>query len=228
MPTTPHDPGRETDVLSSWHQNADAWTNTVRSGHIESRRLVTDQAIIQAVLDGRPHSVLDLGCGEGWLVRALIAEGVRTVGVDAVPSLIANAREAGGEFHVASYDDVIAGRLILKVDTVVCNFALLGKESVEHLVAALPQRLEAGGRLLVQTVHPLMACGEQAYVDGWRREEWMGFGSAFPSPAPWYFRTMASWVALFSNAGWQLCEVREPLHPVTGKPASVIFVARRP
>ncbi|GLQ52034.1 class I SAM-dependent methyltransferase [Dyella flava] len=222
-----NDTNPETCILESWHKNADAWTHTVRHGHIESRRLVTDRAIIDAVLAGRPRSALDLGCGEGWLVRALSACGISAIGVDAVPALIDRARELGGDFRLASYEDVVAGQLSLKADVLVCNFALLGKTSVEQLLASLPRMLQDGGRLVVQTVHPLMACGEHAYVDGWRREEWVGFGSAFPSPAPWYFRTLASWMALFAESGWQLCEMREPLHPGTGKPASVIFIVQR-
>jgi 2-polyprenyl-3-methyl-5-hydroxy-6-metoxy-1,4-benzoquinol methylase len=218
---------RETDIVQSWHQNAEAWTHTVRSGHIESRRLVTDNAMVDAVLARQPGSVLDLGCGEGWLVRALNARGIHAIGVDAVPALIEQAHEAGGEFHVVSYEDITAGRTSLKADALVCNFALLGKESVEDLLAALPALLEDGGRLIVQTVHPLIACGEQPYADGWRQEEWTGFGRAFPSPAPWYFRTLASWIALFAKSGWRLCEMREPLHPGTGKPASVIFIVQR-
>jgi 2-polyprenyl-3-methyl-5-hydroxy-6-metoxy-1,4-benzoquinol methylase len=217
----------ETDILHSWHQNAEAWTQTVRAGLIESRRLITDRAIVDAISDGHPSSALDLGCGEGWLVRALAAQGIQAVGMDAVPALIDRAREAGGVFHVMSYEDIVAGRCTLKADVLVCNFALLGKVSVERLLAALPPLLEEGGRLIVQTVHPLIACGNQAYRDGWRQEEWGGFGSAFPSPAPWYFRTTASWIALFAKSGWRLCEMREPLHPDTGKPASVIFIVQK-
>jgi 2-polyprenyl-3-methyl-5-hydroxy-6-metoxy-1,4-benzoquinol methylase len=215
------------EILHSWQQNAAAWTHTVRDGLIESRRLVTDRAILDAVLGCQLRSVLDLGCGEGWLVRALAAEGVQAMGMDAVPALIEQARQAGGEFRVASYEDIIAGRLSLSVDTLVCNFALLGEASVEHLLASLPSLLEESGHLVVQTVHPLIACGEQAYADGWRQEEWSGFDANFPSPAPWYFRTLASWVSLFSNAGWRLTEMREPLHPDTGKPVSVIFIVQR-
>lgn len=217
----------EAKILRSWHGNAGAWTQVVRGERLESRRLVTNQAIIDAVLEARPSSVLDLGCGEGWLVRALAAHGIQAMGVDAVPALIACAREAGGHFEVVSYADIIAGKLTQCVDAVACNFALLGKASVERLLAALPSLLHANGRLIVQTVHPLAACGEHPYADGWRLESWAGFHADFAEPAPWYFRTLASWTALLATSGWQLCELREPLHPQTGRPASVIFIAQR-
>jgi 2-polyprenyl-3-methyl-5-hydroxy-6-metoxy-1,4-benzoquinol methylase len=217
----------EAQLLHSWHRNAAAWTQVVRDALLESRRLATDQAIIDAVLDGRPASVLDIGCGEGWLVRALAARGLRAMGVDAVPALIERAREAGGPFAVASYEDIIAGKLAQCAETLVCNFSLLGKASVEQLLAALPSLLEANGRLIVQTVHPWVACGGEPYVDGWRLEHWAGLEATFPAPAPWYFRTLASWMALFTATGWYVRELREPLQPQTGRPASVVFMAER-
>jgi SAM-dependent methyltransferase len=224
MSSAPNDQAHESGILQSWHENACAWTQTVREGRIESRRLITDQSILDAVLETRPHSVLDLGCGEGWLVRALAAHGVQAIGVDAVPELIDRAAQAGGDFRVASFEDVIHGRLQLRVETLVCNFALLGKESTERLVACLPSLLGEGGRFIVQTVHPVVACGDKAYVDGWREENWTGFCASFPAHAPWYFRTLSSWIAMFAASGWRLCEMREPLHPGTGRPASVMFI----
>lgn len=216
----------EESILGSWHRNAQAWTQAVREAGIESRRVATDQAIIDAILDGRPRTVLDMGCGEGWLVRALTGHGISATGIDAVPALIESARAAGaGRFEVADYEDIITGRLSLQADAVACNFSLLGDSSVARLLAALPALLTRNGRLIVQTVHPVTACGEQPYVDGWRVESWSGFGAAFAAPSPWYFRTLSSWVGLIRSCGWDLHELREPLHPRTGRPASAIFMA---
>ena len=66
----------EDALLDSWHQNAQAWIDAVRHGAIESRRQVTDQAILLAILGRQPERVLDLGCGEGWLLRALAGRGI--------------------------------------------------------------------------------------------------------------------------------------------------------
>ncbi|MQK16826.1 class I SAM-dependent methyltransferase, partial [Escherichia coli] len=74
---------------------------------IESRRLVTDAAIIEAALALRPRRALDIGCGEGWLCRALAERGVAMCGADASPALIATARAVGGaDYHVCSHADL--------------------------------------------------------------------------------------------------------------------------
>jgi hypothetical protein len=77
-------------------------------------------------------------------------------------------------------------------------------------------------------LHPHIACGDAPYADGWRSGSWAGFGSEFTDPAPWYFRTVASWVRLFFDSGLTLIELLEPLHPESNKPASIVFVAVKP
>ena len=221
------DPLSDAKIIDSWHTNATPWTSAVREQRIESRRLITDRAVVDAVMSRKPESVLDLGCGEGWLVRALSAQGVqRVTGVDVVPALIDQARAAGGgEFRVASYEAIARGELQVAVDVAVANFALIGKEAVDELIQSAPGLLRAGGALVVQTLHPVVACGDLPYKDGWRTGSWAGFSDEFTDPAPWYFRTLESWVQLIASSGLTLVEMREPIHPNTNKPASVVFIA---
>lgn len=221
------DPLSDAKILDAWQRNAAPWTTAVREQQIESRQLVTDQAIIKATLSRSPRSVLDLGCGEGWLARALAARSIEVIGIDAVHALIEQARLAGGgDFRVMRYEDVAAGKLNASVDAVVCNFALLGNESVAGLFGAVRSLLNPHGSLLVQTLHPLVACGDQPYLDGWREGSWAGFNADFRDPAPWYFRTLESWIRLFGKHGFRLLELHEPLHPQMRQPASVIFIAQ--
>jgi 2-polyprenyl-3-methyl-5-hydroxy-6-metoxy-1,4-benzoquinol methylase len=215
----------EANIVESWRHNVDAWTVAVRERRIESRELVTNRAIVDAVRSRSPRSVLDIGCGEGWLSRALAAPGIRVLGIDAIPGLIERATTAGGDFRVACYDEIAAGALDFTADVAVCNFSLLGRESVDSVFAAMPALLEPHGVFIIQTLHPLLACGGQPYQDGWREGSWAGFSADFIDPAPWYFRTLASWLALLRSHGLRLLQLREPLHPRTQLPASVLFIA---
>lgn len=136
-------------------------------------------------------------------------------------SLTHSAKELGS----ACYEQVADGKLRVLVDVIVCNFGLLGKESVEGVFRAASSLLNSRGSFIVQTLHPVIACGDLPYRDGWREGSWVGFSTAFTDPAPWYFRTLEGWVKLFVDSGFRLREIREPLHPKTQKPASVIFIA---
>ncbi|MEP1895682.1 MAG: class I SAM-dependent methyltransferase [Alloalcanivorax venustensis] len=214
----PNDPNLR--LAGSWRDNADVWTRAVRDGTIESRRRVTDAAIVDVVLSHCPSRVLDLGCGEGWLARALLARGIEVVGVDGSEPLVAAARAAGGGvFHHCDYDGLIRDPMSLGggFDLVVANFALL-QQDLAPLLAALRRLSVPGGGLVIQTVHPLTVGGDE----GWREENFVQFEGRW-RPMPWYFRTLDSWRSELRGAGYDVVGVREPAHPDTQAPVSLIL-----
>jgi len=216
------DKSKEAAILRSWQKNVEPWTRAVRESEIRSRVAVSDAAIVNAIIAQSPKHVLDLGCGEGWLVRALADLGVTAEGVDAVAGLIDRAQQRGGTFSVMSYEEFAAGAWQQAVDCVVCNFSLLGHQLVEDVLAAIAKLINEKGRCVIQTLHP--AFSGEPYCDGWREGSWQGFSEDFCDPAPWYFRTLATWLAMFKSCGLQLEELIEPLNAASGSPASIIFV----
>jgi 2-polyprenyl-3-methyl-5-hydroxy-6-metoxy-1,4-benzoquinol methylase len=221
------DEEREAALIWSWMANAEAWTRAVREGRIESRRVATDAAIVRAVLERSPERVLDMGCGEGWLMRELADRGIDAVGLDVSMELVVAAEETGGgRYRCCSYEEVIDDptRAGGPYDVIACNFSLLSADLVP-LLRALRENVEIGGALIIQTVHPWMAAGEEPYADGWRTETFDAFGGDFAEPMPWYFRTLQSWLDAVREAGFQLVSLREPMHPATGRPASLLLVA---
>jgi len=214
-------------ILDSWFKNAKPWISAIRDNEIESRTLITNSAIINTILQHDPKNVLDIGCGEGWLARELNTHNIRTIGIDAIPELIDAAKEkGGGRFRLLAYDDLTLDVINEKFDLIICNFSLLGNESVTHLFQHVPTMLNDGGYFIVQTIHPIHGCQENKYNDGWREGSWLGFNQQFTDPAPWYFRTLKSWKTLFSLNNLTLKEIIEPLSPKTGNPASIIFIGK--
>jgi 2-polyprenyl-3-methyl-5-hydroxy-6-metoxy-1,4-benzoquinol methylase len=226
-----HDSYSERAALErSWTTNAEAWTTAVRAQAIPSRRVATDASIVTAcerVIDGRRDiRALDVGCGEGWLSRTLVSLGAHVTGMDTSAPLIDIARATGGgpDYACLSYEALASDPSVLAgpFDLVVCNFALLD-DRVAPLLAALSRRLPASGVVLVQTVHPWAAVGDGPYEDGWRMEQWGAFGSAFPAPMPWYFRTIGSWLAVAREARLVVDRLEEPIHPESKKPLSLLL-----
>ena len=218
-------PTPESVLLQSWQHNAQSWIEAVRSGALESRIKVTDQAILLAVLGRQPKRVLDLGCGEGWLLRALAERAIEAVGVDGDATLVDAARAAGSsQVHVANYEALAQAKVDIgrDYDLICANFALLHQDIIP-LLAAMNALLAPGGALVIQTLHPWsVAAGN--YQDGWREETFAGFQGQW-QPMPWYFRTLSSWLNALEMAGFRLAGLQEPQHPQSPVPQSLLMVA---
>lgn len=215
----------EDEILNTWFKNARPWIKAIRNNEIESRALITNESILQCILKESPAYVLDIGCGEGWLVRALASHGINSVGVDIVPELITSALDINkGDYRLLSYKDISKGKIEETFDVIVCNFSLLGKDSVSDLIKQVPFMLNNSGRLIIQTIHPLSDSGNNAYEDGWRKGSWNGFSNHFTDPAPWYSRTLEGWKNLFTVNQLKIIEMLEPVNPKTDEPASIIFI----
>lgn len=216
-------------IRATWDANATAWTDAVRGGRIESRRVATDAAIV-AACERQPHGpLLDVGCGEGWLLAALADRGRRDLhGCDTSTALVAAVPVRDGvTAETCGYDALVddASRCAGPWRTIVCNFALLDADLVPVL-RALRARLAPDGALLVQTVHPWAALGDARYASAWREERWQAFGDAFAEPMPWYYRTLGDWVRALGDAGFGIARLEEPVHPDTGRPLSLLLQCR--
>ncbi len=216
----------EKKIIDSWTANAANWIEIIDSNGIESRRLITNKAIVDAVCTNKPTTALDVGCGEGWLAKELYDKGIKMTGIDVIPELIERAREkVKGDFLIASYEDIATGKIVFSklFDAIVINFALIAKESTENVLAALPRYLSESGKLFIQTLHPHSRKAVDDYTTGWKEGSWDGLGEQFTMPYQWYFRTLEDWLMLLDRSGFHSIIVTEVLHPQSAKPLSVIF-----
>ncbi len=214
-------------IIESWKTNAAAWISIIKNHEIESRLQVTNHAILNTTVETKAITALDIGCGEGWLVRELEKQNIRTLGIDVTTELIDYAQQnSSGRYKVLAYENLSHDTLNEKFDLIICNFSLLGDQSVNHLFKHAPTLLNKNGSFIIQTIHPIFDRSKNPYKDGWQKGSWKGFNNEFSNPAPWYFRTLETWKALFLNNGFTLKKIIEPINKKTLKPASVIFVGR--
>ncbi|MCG8670976.1 MAG: class I SAM-dependent methyltransferase [Pseudomonadales bacterium] len=215
----------ETQIIYSWHKNAEPWIGAIANNEIATRTSVTNQAIVNGIMKHKPSTVLDVGCGEGWLAVQLENLGVKVTGVDVVPELIERAQaQARGTFLVMSYQDLAKNKLPQCFDVVVCNFSLFGENSVESLLATVPSLLNPGGSLVIQTLPPSVAgLGEDE--SGWCQGSWQGFSDAFSDPAPWYCRSQKSWLALLNRQEFSMVEFEETKSKDSDSAVSLLITA---
>ena len=129
---------------------------------------------------------------------------------------------------MASYADIASGTFAFSksFDAVVINFALIGKESTERLLASIPRYLNPGGMLFIQTLHPHNRKLINDYQTGWKEGSWDGLGDQFILPYHWYFRTLEDWLILLNQSGFRKVGYAEVVHPGSNNLVSVIFECR--
>ena len=218
-------------LSDSWQKNAANWTEAVRGGLIPSRKAGTDAAIVTAVTSRSPSRFLDVGCGEGWLVRRIAREtGCAAIGIDGSERLIADARAADPEsrYDVMTYRDLLEGKAALgkAFDVVSFNYALLDEE-VTALLAAVADCLTDSGAIIVQTLHPWTASQGSDYRDGWRSEDFAAFETDGWTAMPWFFRTLESWHHAVGEAKLAVTEIIEPTAEPGGTPLSLLMVCKK-
>lgn len=181
--TPPADRGSE----DPWHDNAQWWADTFTDG-VDAEY---EQQIIPLVVRHAPPpeqgTVLDVGCGEGHLARALAARrgeaddtsadastgadaGTRThgvLGVDTAPAMLARAVARGGG---VDYLFGSATALPFPDGSVAAVVSCLVMEHIEDLDAAIGEAarvLAPGGRLLLFLNHPFL----QPPGSGWIHDQ---------------------------------------------------------
>jgi 2-polyprenyl-3-methyl-5-hydroxy-6-metoxy-1,4-benzoquinol methylase len=216
--------GKDGEIVRSWDHNAGNWTSLVRGGLIASRKAGTDAAILQAVCARAPRRLLDIGCGEGWLVRAAAARtGCAAIGIDGAEALVADARVADpvSSYFTLTYEDFAESRGIglgADFDVITFNYSLFTPD-IACLLRAAASRLTPDGVVIIQTLHPGLA---GPGPDGWRVEDFSAFAGGDWAEMPWYSRSMESWHAAVSDAGLTVRERCEPA--ADGRALSLLMI----
>lgn len=213
------------DLERSWIANAANWTQAVRDGLIPSRKAGTDAAIVAAITARRPQRLLDVGCGEGWLIRAVRAQtACDAVGIDGSADLVRDAAavDPASRYVALKYDALIIGRHDLGAgfDVIAFNYALF-EEDIVPLLAAARGLLAPRGAIVIQTLHPNTFVGVE---EGWHTEDFSAFQNQDWTPMPWYLRSLGSWRGSIARGGLAIVDTREPKAQPDGPPLSLLMI----
>jgi 2-polyprenyl-3-methyl-5-hydroxy-6-metoxy-1,4-benzoquinol methylase len=212
-------------IKTSWEINATEWIKVLDDQQIASRKF-TNKAIIGVLKNAESKNILDIGCGEGWLTRAMTQMGKTAVGIDATASLLTNARKKGKEiYHQLSYEDIVEGKKIPEApfDTAVFNFCIYQNEELIPLLKELKNSVVVQGEIIIQTLHPFFLIQNQLpYQSQWIDDSWKGLSGNFINGHPWYARTFEDWTSDFHKSGLVLDGMME-VNNDHQLPISVIF-----
>jgi len=168
--------------------------------------------------------VLDLGCGEGRVTRALAERGASVVGVDVSSVLIDTARSAEASTALGiSYvkDDAATscwwdGSLF---DGVVSNMALSDIEDLDGSLETVATVLRAGGWFVFTILHPCFP-GADDKLPSWppagyfEERWWTTGGDGVRGRVGSHHRTLSTYLNALVKAGLATDAIAEPGPPV--------------
>lgn len=159
-------------------------------------RHVSDLAApVVDLLDPRPgERILDLGCGEGTLGRAIAARGARVLGIDASPSMVAAARASGLDAEMMDAQEL---PFTAAFDAVFTNAVLHWVSAPERVLAGVYRALKAGGRF----VGEFGGHGNVAAVTAALLATLRARGAPAESHG-WFYPTAEEFAALLAQAGF--------------------------
>lgn len=157
-------------MTETWDTIADWYAQRVRSGSA-MHRFSRDALLRMLPADLSALRVLDLGCGEGIVSRAVAARGAVVTGVDPSPQMIDHARRAEREAPTGARFAVDDGCVLATVETRSVDWvtAALSLNNVPDLDAALRavhRVLVPGGGLVFTVPHPCFEAPHAGWTDG--------------------------------------------------------------
>ena len=224
-------------VYKQWEETSNDWLD-IHKDKLSSeegdfnRRHIIDPALWSLIGEVKGLSVLDAGCGNGYLSRKLAQKGANVIGVDHSKTFIDYCikREKGNnlncQFLVASLDDLFMIRSN-SIDLIISNIVFVDVLPYKQAFKELSRVLKLNGRLIWSNLHPVFGKVPNIFYrlpyDTRRNEErlyvlidryfdsggtLLSWGKLKPI---WQFdRTLSEYSRALKNTGFVIREIIEP------------------
>ncbi|MFG3339994.1 class I SAM-dependent methyltransferase [Glycomyces sp. NPDC048151] len=168
-------------------------------------------AMLALAGDVTGERVLDIGCGAGFYVEALLERGAHVTGIEGSVELLAHARERVGDRAELRQHDLERplGFADASFDTALCALVVHHIRDRAALLAEVFRVLKPGGRLLVSTTHP--AADWKHFGGTYFSDDWVDLHLREDLP-PIHFQrnTVAGFLTELLDAGFALETITEP------------------
>jgi SAM-dependent methyltransferase len=140
--------------IESWNQNAYRYAEII--GTSDDKIYSAIKSVLWDSLGNLQGStVLDVGCGHGWLTQAMLAAGAKVVGVDGSIELLRKARQLCPQSEFIEWD-LAQGLPALeqRFDRIVAHMVLMDIPEIHPLLKSVRQMLNEGGKFIFTLPHP--------------------------------------------------------------------------
>lgn len=210
-------------VRSSWDSKANDWQIQVGDDGDWNRRLNSDPVLFEMLGKVRHRSVLDAGCGTGYLSRKLARAGADVIGVDLSAEMIRLARHSAPELDFR-IDDCSTLSTIEEgsMDAIVSNYVLMDTPNLQDAVDSMFRVLRPKGIAVLVFSHPCFPQSRgtvhpdesisyhwtHSYYEQSQQQDkpWSHFKTDFL----WYHRPLQDYWSAFRSSGFLVEDFREP------------------
>ncbi|MBC7771248.1 MAG: methyltransferase domain-containing protein [Pyrinomonadaceae bacterium] len=235
--STASDPALNPGKNTSWDRVAEWYDELLDDKGNDHYEHVIVPGAIRLIDPTAGMKFLDVACGQGVLCRRLAAIGVKAVGVDLAPQLIAAAQrrspaESEGaanpttpEYHVGDARD-LASLPLKEFDAAACVMALMNIDPLESVFTGVHSLLRKGGSFTIIISHPVFrAAGQTSWewdqrqgkqyrrIDGYLssgQKRIQMHPGADPNLVTWTFhRPIQTYARLLTSTGFAINAIEE-------------------
>lgn len=145
------------DNQQFWEEFSAEYEKSVGETGDVHHEFVINPVVFALLGDLKGKTVLDAGCGNGYLSRKMAKAAKKVVGIDFTKTFIQTAKERSNGYDNLTF---LQGNLEKmpfsdrEFDSILCNMVLINVENLDTVVGELSRALKTDGRLVVSITHP--------------------------------------------------------------------------
>ncbi|MCL4374549.1 class I SAM-dependent methyltransferase [Patescibacteria group bacterium] len=213
-------------TLAQWNDSADWYDKNMGEEGDKLNRTIIRPNVLRVLGNLQGKTLLDVGCGSGYLTSELAKTAEKIVGTDFAPDFVKICREKYKNQHNLSFQvqDVTQEFIFPSesFDIVLCKMVLQYVENIDNFAKESTRLLKMGGKVVVIVDHPF---NSQFYYaqsltgkknpkyedlkDYFSREPQTKLSLWGKVKLTWYPKTISDYIQPFTKVGLHLSNIEE-------------------
>lgn len=180
-------------IMDGVRKTFDKWAQNGRAELMETEHGKNVSKFLQTISFDKPFTFLDVGCGNGWVVRKIVNESncKKSIGIDKSKKMIIQAeKKISNNKEKFFHTDIESWNYKGKFDFIFSMESLYYADSIEIALEKIYKLLKPGGQFF---------CGTDFYTDNKATARW-----AKIMKIQMHLHSKKEWKTFFQNTGFQV------------------------